>query len=207
MADESTRRSYQSNDPYQQGGQAPGASRRSSDPLAELARLIGQSDPYTDLGQNVPRRADQPQAAPMDWRKTVAAMPPFENLQPETEGQLMAPRHASHHVDFEGGRDPYYPAAMDSPYSGRPVDDHSYDRPFPVDPQSDHYQRESADGRYPAHDPGHPADRYDAGRREPGNFDAGRYDGARLDGSRHDDSRHEGGRNDGSRHDGGRHDD
>src|SRR5438270_833511 len=58
MADESTRRSYQSNDSYQQGGQAPGASRRSSDPLAELARLIGQSDPYTDLGQNVPRRAD-----------------------------------------------------------------------------------------------------------------------------------------------------
>src|SRR5262245_31601484 len=105
MADESTRRAYQSKNPYPPGGQGSGASRRSSDPLAELARLIGQSDPYTDLGQNVSRRPEPPQslpeAGPMDWRQAVAAMPPFENLQPDREEPPMSPRHPSRHADFD----------------------------------------------------------------------------------------------------------
>src|SRR5258708_2590993 len=49
------------------GGQGRGASRKPSDPLAELARLIGQTDPYTE---NAPRRGDQVRSEPepLNWR-------------------------------------------------------------------------------------------------------------------------------------------
>jgi hypothetical protein len=211
MADESTRRSYQSNGPYTHGGQAPGASRRPSDPLAELARLIGQSDPYTEIGQNTdrgrngPRNAEpqQPEAESMDWRKAVAAMPPFENLQPEPDELPGAPHHVSHHDDFERGRDPYYPATTGAAHSGRPADDNSYDRPFPAEPQypqSGHYQSGRDIGHYAAgdHESGQrPDDRYDTMlrdtvHRDGGQFDAGRYDRGRLDVGRYDASRPDG---------------
>jgi len=160
-----------------------------------LARLIGQSDPYTDLGQNVSRRADPPQreAESMDWRKAVAAMPPFENLQSDLDDSRVA-QHRSSHGDFERGRDPYYPAAMDTPRSGRPVDD-NYDRPFPAEPhypQSDHYQPDREIDPYSnsAHEAGpRSVDRYDsthqdADHHDGGHYDAGHYDNGRLDGGR-----------------------
>src|SRR5262245_43784137 len=163
MADESTRRSYQSNGPYQ-GGEASGASRRSSDPLAELARLIGQSDPYTDLGQNVPRRTDTSQSkspsASMDWRQAAAAMPPYENLQSDAQEPPIPPRHGSHYADFERARDPYS-AATDSPYSGRPADDHAYERPYPS--QAGHYQADRDDRMFA--DGSHNSDGYAGGDR------------------------------------------
>ena len=226
MADENTRRSHQSHNPYLHGGQAPGASRRPSDPLAELARLIGQSDPYTDLGQNVSGRdgPPRPEGEPMDWRKTVAAMPPFENLQPGPDEAAGAQHHSSHHADFERGRDPYYPDPMDSPHSGRPTDDRGYDRPFPAEPQfpqSGHYQSDRDPDPYTAgsHEAGRrPADRYDpayddAGYHDPAQRDGGQYDTGRFDGGHRDGAnpldanRHDGSRHDGSRHDASRHDD
>ncbi len=94
MADDNILRSYRSNDLARRVS-APAASRDAprdvqrdaqrdaprdsggSDPLAELARLIGQSDPFADFDRNgghasEPRpRAD---SAPSDWRKTAAAL-------------------------------------------------------------------------------------------------------------------------------------
>src|SRR5690348_562789 len=57
---------YRSNDPFAkpQGG-------ASSDPLAELARLIGQSDPFAEAHRRAAPRTDQRAAddeAPIDWR-------------------------------------------------------------------------------------------------------------------------------------------
>ena len=86
MADDNILRSFRSND-LARRVIAPAASRDAprdaprdaggSDPLAELARLIGQSDPFADFDRNgghasEPRpRAD---SAPSDWRKTAAAL-------------------------------------------------------------------------------------------------------------------------------------
>src|ERR1700722_6785069 len=86
MADDNILRSYRSNDPARRVS-APAAPRDAqrdaprdaggSDPLAELARLIGQSDPFTDFDRNS-GHASEPRArsdsAPSDWRKTAAAL-------------------------------------------------------------------------------------------------------------------------------------
>src|SRR5215468_957283 len=95
MADNNTSRSYRSNDPYRRGSgsTSSGSQAAGGDPLAELARLIGQSDPFADVGQTVPRRAEPQRAAPQssappsdsDWRKAAAAMRPFEPQQHQPE--------------------------------------------------------------------------------------------------------------------------
>jgi SPOR domain len=92
MADDSIVRSYRSSDPARRAS-APAAPRDSSrditsrdltgrdigggDPLAELARLIGQADPFTDLDRAGGRASDvrpRAESAPSDWRKTAAAL-------------------------------------------------------------------------------------------------------------------------------------
>jgi sporulation related protein len=60
MADDNTLRPYRSNDPYRRAVEPsrssdPGA----GDPLAELARLIGQSDPFAEFGRGNPRQVQQ----------------------------------------------------------------------------------------------------------------------------------------------------
>src|SRR3981081_2505762 len=82
MADDNILRSYRSNEPARRSG-APAAPRDSardaggSDPLAELARLIGQSDAFGETERNsrpstqTGQRAD---SAPSDWRQTAAAL-------------------------------------------------------------------------------------------------------------------------------------
>src|ERR1043166_3107780 len=65
MAGDPNCRGYR-NDPYDRGG--TGGSGSAPDPLTELARLIGQSDPFaTDRNrQPAPRQAEHPQSG--DWR-------------------------------------------------------------------------------------------------------------------------------------------
>jgi hypothetical protein len=71
MADDTNFRSYRSSDPYGRGAAAPAPSNpdAASDPLAELARLIGQNDPFADLRRDS-LRGEAPaaarQAAPAD---------------------------------------------------------------------------------------------------------------------------------------------
>jgi len=59
MADDNNQRGYRTNEP-----RAP-ASGSGNDPLAELARLIGQSDPFAEFGRDAGRRAPAPQ--PDTW--------------------------------------------------------------------------------------------------------------------------------------------
>lgn len=59
MADDQTQRPYRSNEPPVR--RAPAATSTSgSDPLAELARLIGQTDPFGEFGRDNTRRAATP---------------------------------------------------------------------------------------------------------------------------------------------------
>ena len=68
MADDNPLRSYRSNDPYRRAGGATSQGDRAggSDPLAELARLIGQTDPFAEIGRAQPGAQTSPSAAP-DW--------------------------------------------------------------------------------------------------------------------------------------------
>jgi SPOR domain len=63
MADEQNQNPYRSNETPARG--APGTTAASgSDPLAELARLIGQTDPFAEFGRDSARRPAAPPPAP-----------------------------------------------------------------------------------------------------------------------------------------------
>jgi sporulation related protein len=82
MADDNRLRSYRSHDPYRRAAEPAPPSEEASarDPLAELARLLGQSDPFAELGRSNPRpreAQDAPTMAPADWRSASARQPQF----------------------------------------------------------------------------------------------------------------------------------
>src|SRR5690348_17215417 len=78
MADDHSQRPYRSSETIARSGQARSTSSAGgSDPLAELARLIGQTDPFGDLGKEPRRAAASPQPA-ADW----AAPPPQQPSAP-----------------------------------------------------------------------------------------------------------------------------
>src|SRR5262249_5324656 len=73
MADDNTLRPYRSSDPYRRAAEPSRPSEEASarDPLAELARLLGQSDPFADFGRSHSRQGQQeahdaPATAPDD---------------------------------------------------------------------------------------------------------------------------------------------
>src|SRR5215470_4337 len=85
MADDDNTRSYRSGAPFpprSSGGSSSHASGQGGDPLAELARLIGQHDPFADLGRGAPARdqgpaprdpAPPPPPPADDWRSARSA--------------------------------------------------------------------------------------------------------------------------------------
>ncbi len=79
----------------------------SGDPLAELARLIGQSDPFSDYGRrdgrNTAPREPQPQTG-TDWRRQAASTPPYD--APE-EAPRAPSRSEPRFPETFSGRDPY----------------------------------------------------------------------------------------------------
>ena len=69
MADNNFR-SYRSRDPVAREGADQTARRSAGDPLAELARLIGKSDPFADSGRHETdgaERADDARSAGLEW--------------------------------------------------------------------------------------------------------------------------------------------
>ena len=145
MADDSTLRSHRSNEPFRRNarGSGFGEPASESDPLAELARLIGQPDPFADfgLGNTRPdaRERQQPQRkapSPMDWRKAAASMPAYETLSEETVRRQPAPRSEPHfapgHPRFVG-RDRHEMS---------PEDEEPLDPRHEAAPAQGHYRRE-----------------------------------------------------------------
>ena len=105
MADDDNTRSYRSGAPFPRGGsssQAGGQGQpqgQGGDPLAELARLIGQHDPFADLSRSAPKRGEQrqlaapqprdpapepapPQPAQSDWRSARDTQDRYQDQQP-----------------------------------------------------------------------------------------------------------------------------
>src|SRR6266511_2021325 len=75
MADDNRLRSHRTNDPYGRAAEPAQLEANIRDPLAELARLLGQSDPFADFGQatrNSREAHDAPATAPADWQGAAA---------------------------------------------------------------------------------------------------------------------------------------
>ena len=112
MADDHTLRSYRSNDRYQ-----PAEPSRSSeqagggDPLAELARLIGQRDPFAEFGRSNARQGqrpapDVPTTAPDDWQQASMHEPDLAMHEPD-----LAPGSGYREQEYEVREDDAHPLA------------------------------------------------------------------------------------------------
>ncbi len=134
MADDQNQRPFRSNEPP---ARAPASAANSaSDPLAELARLIGQADPFAEFGRNNARSAAPPQPAPpkAEWPAAPEAPPPAPNFgannyfgaAPAPAAQPPAPDAHRPYADpsYAAAPDPYhaeseaagYPAAQTGGY-------------------------------------------------------------------------------------------
>jgi hypothetical protein len=125
---------YSSNSPRDSG----------SDPLAELARLIGQSDPFTDIPQHKPleavRRDDRP--AP-EWLARPAAPVEHEEYDAPASHQPYAqPEHGAQHEPRATGA--YPPASQHDADPGYPEEPDAYDH-YPPD---DRYRVSLPSGQY-----------------------------------------------------------
>src|SRR5262249_8246310 len=127
MADDNTLRPYRSSDPYRRAAEPSRPSQEASarDPLAELARLLGQSDPFADFGRSNSRQGQQeahdaPATAPQDWQSAPAREPQFaiggaQGRWAQGSGQEWsqeASQESSQEFSQESSQDYYSPAAQ-----------------------------------------------------------------------------------------------
>ena len=172
MADDITQR-YRSNDPHGRGasdpygrtpaGSAPAGRALGSDPLAELARLIGQNDPFAEFGREAGRAPRQQPPERDDWsaagtgRDAYQQPPSYPHPQqhepsggyPDDRGYYGAPQAGAgdrHYADERydnqqlygspqaAGQEQFPPAYDPQAYAHTAQDGHSY--------QADPYHRE-----------------------------------------------------------------
>src|SRR5215510_16047049 len=119
MAEDHRQRAQRSSE--RRGGR-PG-DEASGDPLAELARLIGQSDPFADHGRrdgrdaaprNTQSRTQSSQSS--DWRRTAASMSPYDS--PDERAPTRAePRFTDSAFGAQDSqRDSYRDSSRQDPY-------------------------------------------------------------------------------------------
>ena len=118
MADDNTRRSFRSNEPFRREAEPSRPSDQAGDPLAELARLIGRNDPFAELGRSQPRQGSQSASQPDrnrlaaerdDWQHAPAREPNFgrddyasREAQNSYQDAYQEPYQGSHREPFQG---------------------------------------------------------------------------------------------------------
>jgi hypothetical protein len=126
MADDQSQRSYRASEPPP----ARSAGKTGSDPLAELARLIGQTDPFGEYGREAARRSPPAQsAARSDWNQPLGT-----SYTAQYGGDTRVPEPAPRYAD-DG-----YPAPPSAPAT--PL--------FPQDYGSQKYERQPYEAQAPA---------------------------------------------------------
>jgi SPOR domain len=148
MADRYQNRSFPADDGYDHGADQRAPARTESDPLAELARLIGQTDPFADApppNPPMPPRNqyqppsvpdDDPPAGPPPWMQRAARQeapaPSYQDepYAPEERSEPDYPvsehplrRYAAQHPESE----PRYESAPPYAEADQPVDPARYD--------------------------------------------------------------------------------
>jgi len=137
MADNLTQRPYRSNEP---AARAPGsAANPASDPLAELARLIGQTDPFAEFGRDTARHSvPPPPPVPPAARTAAAEAPPpaqnfgannYFNAAPASMPAAQPPAPAAREAypndpAYTAGTDPYH---AESAAAGYPAGQQAHD--------------------------------------------------------------------------------
>jgi SPOR domain len=124
MADDTYSRGYR-NDPYDRGG--TGASSPATDPLTELARLIGQSDPFAVDGNRRPDpHAVDPYAQPTAWQADPAQQQHYGN-DAHDDRYDGAPEQPQYAGNGYAGADAYAAHPNDQAYAAEPPHDAGYD--------------------------------------------------------------------------------
>ena len=149
MADDHTLRSYRPNDPYQPAEPSrPGEQPGGGDPLAELARLIGQRDPFAEFGRSNSRQGsrpppDVPTTARDDWQQASTHEPDLAADSGHRE-EYGAREEYAHPLAPAAGHDEVPLAAdyQDGHHDDRIHDAQQYgDRPHGGD-DADHYYQD-----------------------------------------------------------------
>jgi SPOR domain len=159
MVDDHTQRPYRSSDSIARSapaksaglpaGTAPGATS-GSDPLAELARLIGQSDPFSEYGRDGARTPAAP-IAPPPGQPPMLTLPPMPDVQsfnpPSFARQQFGgpPLDTGHDLYEVEGEDPRYAephaGAHDDAHAGTHDDDPNHPSNAQIGPeQGDFYE-------------------------------------------------------------------
>ena len=149
MADDNRMRTFQPNDPSR-GGAVPASERdRSNDPLAELARLIGQSDPFgeqarSNAGDAAPRQHTPPTTEAPDWRNRP---PPYALMRAQP---APAAAHPDQAVRSAPARDYADGGGYASDEGGSAADNQGYaTEPQFSDPSYHDYGAAGQDGHEP----------------------------------------------------------
>jgi cell division septation protein DedD len=162
MADRYQDRPFPADDDHDRGGDQHAPARGEGDPLAELARLIGQTDPFATMGranQPVQPRAverdpyDQPAEddsvapSPPPWMQRANRQEAPQQDYPSAVHPLL--RHAT----------PQAPASAPDYYPAPPLDDAGHE-PDPSRYDDALYGQLEADAQHAQHDPAYADDPY-----------------------------------------------
>ncbi|HSL80464.1 MAG TPA: SPOR domain-containing protein [Pseudolabrys sp.] len=140
MADDQSQRPYRASEPPP----ARGSGKTGSDPLAELARLIGQTDPFGEYGREAARRSPPSQSvARADWNQPLGTS---YTAQYGGDARAPAPRYA-------GDDHPASPSAPASPLIPQDYGSQNYEhQPYEAQPRAggtDPYAAEQGSHRFP----------------------------------------------------------
>jgi hypothetical protein len=188
MADNISR-SYRSRDPFTRGNAEPAARQPADDPLAELARLIGQSDPVGEYGhrsQQAPEtlaRDTLPPAPQLDWADQGPAQQSelaeqYYDEEPQFADQRYAEpgEFAEERYDAPPLADPHpsYPRGPALPFE--PMVESQYAAPSPQARYQDQQEPPDSFGRQePAFAADPRDDRYEYDEQEPDGSQAQAY--------------------------------
>jgi hypothetical protein len=132
--------------------------RAEADPLAELARLIGQNDPLAASARNnppplsrvvppnqfpTPPEEDRPAAGPPPWMRRANPQEIPKEAQRETQREIpreTIPREIPREILREPQRDPHSAVPEQPDYPGAPLQQRFGARPPALEPDFDHEQ-------------------------------------------------------------------
>jgi hypothetical protein len=150
MADRYQDRPFPADDGHDRGNDPRGSARGENDPLAELARLIGQADPLGSMGRA--NHPVQPRTPPRDPYQSPAQREPEPDdvrpagpppwmqraARPERAQQHYAPPHAASEPDYQ---QPPFADAGDQALDPSRYDDALYGQ---IDPAAQEFQHDPA---------------------------------------------------------------
>lgn len=151
MADDQSQRPYRASEPPVRGpAKAP-----VSDPLAELARLIGQTDPFGEFGRESARRAPAPQPEEhTDWNRQPAGAAYAAQTGADMRSPAATQRPSGNGYYAARSTPDEEPAAATQGYGRQPYNS------APTETFDDLYQAEQEARAYPPNQAGYEQDVY-----------------------------------------------